>query len=202
MTDDSLEQLPPDVRRLLEAVASEDLETIPDEFSGEARFILGGIRVAARRADVTTMCAFVYSEAPSSDTVQFGGFTRIAHMQDGHGSIGGSIIATSQDANNGMRRSCRSCTPGDIMNELEELCFGDRCTMIWDPGAQVATIYPDGVSESHRHFRNMISSTDADLSKDEVCIALDRAYNENLKNPSGRTKINYPAASSGVLEQG
>lgn len=186
MADDSLEQLSPDVRRSLEAVASEDLETIPDEFSGEARFVLGGIRVATRRADVDTMCAFVYSEAPSPETTRFG-FDRIVHMQDGHGSIDGCIIATNQDANNGMCRSCKSCTPGEIMDELEELGFGDRCTVIWDPEARTATIYPTGVSESDNHIRNVINFSNEDLSQDEVCTALDNAYNENLKNPSTRT---------------
>ena len=186
MADNSLEQLSPDVRRLLKAVASEDLETIPDEFSGEARFVLGGIRVAARRTDVDTMCAFVYSEASFSETARFG-FNRIVHMQDGHGSIDGRIIATNQDANNGMCRSCKSCTPERIMDELEELGFGDRCTVIWDPEARTATVYPTGVSELNNHIRNVINFSDADLSQDEVCTALDNAYNENLKNPSART---------------
>ena len=188
MADNSLEELSNDVlkRGLLRAVASENLDAIPDEFSDQDRFIVSGIRAAAGRADVPAMCAFVYSEAPSSETVQFG-FVRIAHMQDGHGSIEGCIIATNQDANNGMRRPCKLRTPEEIMNELEELGFGERCTVIWDPSARVATTYPNGVSASDKNVRNVIDSSDADLSQDEVCIALDRTYNENLKNPSAHT---------------
>ena len=173
-------------RDLLQAVASEDLDVIPDEFSDQKRFILSGIRAAARRADVSAMCAFVYSEAPSPETVQFE-FSRIAHMQDGHGSIGGCIIATNQDANNGMYRSCQSCTPAEIMDEIEELGFGERCAVIWDPNVRAATIYPDGVLVSDSHVRNVIASRDADISQDEVCVALDHAYNENLNNPGGHT---------------
>ena len=73
------------------------------------------------------------------------------------------------------------------MDELEELGFGDRCTVIWDPEARTATIYPTGVSESDNHIRNVINFSNEDLSQDEVCTALDNAYNENLKNPSTRT---------------
>jgi hypothetical protein len=188
MAENGLEQLSSEVLRadLLKAVAAENLDAIPDEFPDQARFIVGSIRAVARRSDVLAMCAFVYSEAPYSETEPHG-FARIAHMQDGYGSPGGSIIATNRDANNGMQRSCETCTPAAIMAELEELSFGDRCTVIWDPVKRVATIYPGGVTNSDDHVRNEIGASDAELNQDDVCIALDRTYNENLKNPSTHT---------------
>ena len=188
MTDNGLDHLSPDISKvsLLRAVASENLDTIPDEFSGQIRFIIGSIRAVSRRTDIPTMCAFVYTEAPAPETKPLG-FSRIAHMQDGYGSIGGCIVATNQDANNGMHRMCESCTPADIMDELEELDFGERCAVIWDPAVRVATIYPHGVADSDCYVRNEIASSDTDLCQDDVCAALDRTYNENLKNPSGRT---------------
>ena len=188
MTDINLEDLSDDVfkRDLLRAVVSENIDAIPDEFSDQERFILGSIRAAAGRVDVSAMCAFFYSEASSPETAPFG-FSRIAHMQDRHGRIGGCIIATNQDANNGMSRLCQSCTPAEIMNEIEGLGFGERCAVIWDPNVRAATIYPAGVSASDTHVRKTIASHDADLSQDDVCAALDQTYNENLKNPSAHT---------------
>ena len=188
MLEPGLDHLPPGVAKvdLMRAVASENLDTIPDEFSSQARFIIGSIRAVARRADVERLCAFFYTEAPLPETERLG-FVRVAHMQDGYGSIGGSIVATNQDANNGTHRRCESCTPAGIMDELEEMHFGQRCAVIWDPAARIATIYPRGVSNLADHVRNEIALTDMDLSQDDVCAALDRTYNENLKNPSART---------------
>jgi hypothetical protein len=132
------------------------------------------------------MCAFFYSEAPSSETKPHG-FARVAHMQDRHGSLGGCIVATNRDANNGMQRLCTTCTPAAIMDELEELGFGARCTMIWDPKGRIATIYPAGVASDYDHIRYVIAASETDLDQDDVCAALDRTYDENLCNPSGRT---------------
>ena len=188
MPDSSLDHLSPDVFRLdlLRAVVSEDLDAIPDDLSSEVRFIVGSIRAVARRPDVVRLCAFFYTEAPSPETEAYG-FARIAHMQDGYGNIDGCLVATNQDANNGMHRRSESCTPADIMNELEQLCFGNRCAVIWDPAARIATVYPRGVSDSDFHTRNEIPSSGKDLSQDDVCAALDRTYNDNLNNPSART---------------
>ena len=188
MVEHNVEDTPKDALReeLLRAVASENLDAIPDEFDEEQRFIVGSIRAAAQRMQMNMTCAFVYSEAPRADVFEFC-FERIAHMQDGHGSINGSIVVTNQDANNGMRRSCEVPTPDGIMDELESMDFGNRCTMIWDPGQRVATVYPKGVLELDDHVRCVVSYRDVELTQGEVCAALDLTYNENLKNPSAHT---------------
>ena len=188
MVDDSAHGLLGEILRedLLRAVASENLDAIPDEFGDEQRFIVSSIRAAAQRVESQSTSAFVYSEAPRSDVAEYG-FQRIAHMQDGHGSIDGSIIVTNQDANNGMHRSCALPTPDGVMDELELLAFGNRCTVIWDAGQRVATVYPKGVLELDDHVRCVVTYRDTELSQSEVCGALDLTYNENLKNPSAHT---------------
>ena len=187
MADSALDQLPSDVSRLdLLAVVSENLDTVPDDLPSDIRFVVGSIRAVARRADVLSLCAFFYTDAPLPETRGFG-FSLIAHMQDGHGNIDGCLIATNQDANNGMHRRSASCTPAEFIDELEEMHFGNRCAVIWDPAARVATIYPQGVSDSSCHVRHEIASSAADLSQDDVCAALDRTYNDNLKTPSAKT---------------
>jgi hypothetical protein len=188
MADSGLDQLASDVLKieLLQAVAAENLDAIPDEFPDRARFALASIRAVAGRSDIQTVCAFVYSEAPSSETKPHG-FVRVAHMQDGHGSLDGCIVATNRDANNGMQRACTTCTPAAMMEELEELGLGDRCAVIWDPQQRVATIYPVGVANDDDHIRNVIAASKMDLEQDDVCAPLDRTYNENLCNRSGRT---------------
>ena len=188
MVDNTFNELFPTVvnSTLLQAVASEDLDSIPDEFTDEERFVVASVRATARRTDLALMCAFVYSEAPSNDTAAFG-FKRIVHMQDGHGVIQGCIIVTNQDANNGMKRSAEDIAPENLMKEIEECGLGERCAMIWDPNARSATIYSGGVSDPDRHFRYVISSGDTNLTLEDVRIALDRTYNENLKNPSSHT---------------
>lgn len=113
---------------ILARVASEDLDTVPDEFDPQERFVISSIRAATCRPDISAMCAFVYSEAPRHDTIELG-FTRIAHMQDGYGELSGHIVATNQDANNGMSRLCSQPSPSRIMEELEESCLHDRCTV-------------------------------------------------------------------------
>ena len=188
MDDHDLEQLPKDTLKedLLRSVASENLDAIPDEFDEEQRFIVGSIRAAERRTQLTKTCAFLYSDAPRADVSELG-FARIAHMQDGHGSIDGSIIVTNQDANNGMVRSCDVPTPDGLMDEIESLALGSRCTVIWDSGTRVATVYPRGVSELDDHVRCVVQYHDGELTQTEVCAALDLTYNENLKNPSAHT---------------
>ena len=188
MTENSLLGLPKDTLKedLLRAVASENLDSIPDEFNGEQRFIVSSIRAASRQMSMDSPCAFVYSEAPRADA-SASGFHRVAHMQDGHGSIEGSIVVTNQDANNGMHRTCHDCTPDGLMNELESLSLGNRCTVIWDPAEGVGTIYPRGVWELDDHVRCTVTYRDTELTQGEVCAALDLSYNENLKNPSAHT---------------
>ena len=188
MSDGSSRSLSSDRFRgeLLALVASQDLDTVPDEFDPSERFVVNSIRVATRHPNLSAMCAFVYSEAPQPDTVELG-FTRIAHMQDGHGELSGHIVATNQDANNGMSRLCKHPSPNEIMEELEEISLQDRCTVIWDPERSVATIYPAGVGSPDDHVRKPVSIIDADLSRDEVNAALNSTYEENLKTPSART---------------
>lgn len=171
---------------VLALVASQDLDAVPDEFDPSERFVVSSIRAAIRRPNLSAMCAFVYSEAPQPDTTEQG-FTRIAHMQDGHGELSGYIVVTNKDANNGMSRLCKQPAPNQIMEELEEISLQDRCTVIWDPRTSVATIYPSGVGSPDDHVRRPISIVDADLSRDEVEGALNRTYEENLKTPSAHT---------------
>lgn len=171
---------------ILKAVAAENIDAVPDDYSDATRFVVAAIRAAARRTDLTELCAFVYSEAAGPDTSGHG-FSRIGHMQDGHGAMSGSLIATNREANNGMARGCAQTDPAAIMDELDALGLNDRCTVIWDPGERVATIYLSGISAADDHIRSIIPFSDADLTQDDVCTALDRAYAENLCNPSGHT---------------
>ena len=188
MVDASPSPSPPSPFRddILALVASQDLDTVPDEFDPPERFVINSIRAATRRPDLSAMCAFVYSEAPLPDTIELG-FTRIAHMQDGHGELSGYIVATNQDVNNGMSRVCSQASPNQIMEELEGFSLHDRCTVIWDPANNVATIYPDGIASPDNHVRKPISVVDTDLTRDEVHCALKIIYEENLKNPSAHT---------------
>ena len=188
MADASPSPSPPGPFRddILSLVASQDLDTVPDEFDPPERFVINSIRAATRRPGLSAMCAFVYSEAPQPDTIELG-FTRIAHMQDGHGELSGYIVATNQDANNGMSRLCNQPSPDRIMEELEEIALHDRHTVIWDPEKSVATIYPFGVASPDVHVRKPISVVDADLSREEVHSALKITYEENLKTSSART---------------
>ena len=188
MADASPSPSPPGPFRddILSLVASQDLDTVPDEFDPPERFVINSIRAATRRPDLSAMCAFVYSEAPRPDTIELG-FTRIAHIQDGHGELSGYIVATNQDANNGMSRLCSQASPNRIMEELEEISLHDRCTVIWDPERNVATIYPFGIASPDDHVRKPINVVDTDLTRDEVNSALKIVYEENLKTPSAHT---------------
>ena len=188
MADASPSPSPPGPFRddILALVASRDLDRVPDEFDPKERFVINSIRAATRRPDLSAMCAFVYSEAPLPDTIELG-FALIAHIQDGHGELAGYIVATNQDVNNGMSKLCSHASPNRIMEELEEFSLHDRCTVIWDPGTNVATIYPVGVASPDDHVRKPISVVDTDLTREEVNSALKIAYEENLKTPSAHT---------------
>ena len=174
------------LQSLFETVAAQDLDVIPHDFDSKERFVFNSIRAATQRSNLSAICAFVYSEAPRPETASFG-FSRIAHMQDGYGKLDGHIVATNQDANNGMHRLCNSPSPEGIMDELEKLNFQNRCTVIWDAGPCVATIYPQGISSLDNHVRHNCNINDKDLSQDEVRCALNTTYEENLKNPSAHT---------------
>lgn len=188
MADEGLDQLSPKAfkSQLLNAVAAENIDEVPEDFSDIARFVLCAVRAAARRTDLTSPCAFLYSEAARAE-VQQHGFSLTAHMQDGHGAFSGAIVLTNREANNGMMRSCSNAEPAAIITEIEGLGFAERCTVFWDPAERVATIYPSGIQDLDNHIRNSIRASDADLTQDQVCAALTHAYNENLCNPSGRT---------------
>ena len=171
---------------LLRRVTTTSFGDIPDDLPDEHRFIVSSIRAATQASDMQSLCVFVYSEAAMAETSK-DGFTRIAHMQDGHGSLSGSIIATNHSANNGMLRRCEDSSPEEIINELEGLELGERCAVFWDPTPRVATIYPKGVSDFEHHLRVVYPSGDTHITRDEIVNALDITYEKNLKNTSGHT---------------
>jgi hypothetical protein len=171
---------------LLRAVAAEDIDQIPPEFDDQARFLVCAVRAVAKRTGQCDICAFIYSDAARADGEQ-SECNRISHMQDGHGELAGRIILTGRDANNGYQRQISSPTVDGLMDEIEQLSFGNRLAVIWDGNARVATLYPEGITNESVHVRFAIPSDAGDLSQDEVCAALDIIYNDNLKNPSGRT---------------
>lgn len=171
---------------VLQTVASNDLDQIPPDFDDQARFVICAVRAVARRADHCALCVFVYSEAPLPEGQPIG-FARIAHMQDGHGTISGMTILTSRDANNGACRALADATVVDLMNELETLGFDTRIAVIWDGAARSATVYPEGIANETKHIRFLVPQSDADLTQDDVCAVLNAAYDDNLKNPSGHT---------------
>lgn len=171
---------------LLRAVAAEDIDQIPPEFDDQARFLVCAVRAVAKRLGQCDICAFINSDAPRADGEQ-SGFSRISHMQDGNGELASRIVLTGRDANNGYQRQTGTSTIDGLMDEIEQFSFGNRLAVIWDGNARVATLYPDGIANPSLHIRFMIPSDGGDLSQDEVCAALDVIYNDNLKNPSGRT---------------
>lgn len=171
---------------LLQTVATEDLDQIPPDFDDQARFVICAVRAVARRIEQCQLCVFIYSEAPMAEG-RPRGFTRIAHMQDGHGVVAGMTILTSRDANNGACKSLSNCTVVDLMNELEQLNFDTRIAVIWDGEARSATVYPEGIVNETNHIRFLVPHSDEELTQDDVCDALNTAYNDNLKNPSGHT---------------
>lgn len=170
---------------ILDAVASESLNQIELEFDDHSRFVIAAVRAVARR-DNSGFCTLVYSEAPMPEGRPLG-FDRISHMQDGHGKLTGSVILTSRDANNGACKPATENTIDGLMNELEQLGLTDRLTVIWDEAARIATVYPEGIGSETNHARFEVSSDDPEITQDDVCEALDKAYEDNLKNPSGGT---------------
>lgn len=166
------------------------IDEIPEDLPDEDRFILSSVRIATQRLDVQSMCAFVYSEAARHETESHG-FARAIHMKDGHGDIAGCIVVTNRDANNGMSRICAEANPAAIMDELEDLGFDEKCTVIWDPSERVATVYRNGVSSIDKHIRSVIGPSNLELTEDEVFEALEKTYSENLCNPSARTAKLY-----------
>lgn len=171
---------------LLHAVASQDLDQIPPDFDDHARFVVCAVRAVARRTASPHTCVFVYSEAPMAEGKPLG-FVRVAHMQDGHGMLAGSAVLTSRDANNGGAILLEDSTILGLMSFLENTGFADRMTVIWDGTVRTATVYPAGIADETNHIRFLAPVADADLTQDDVCAALDLAYKDNLKNPSGRT---------------
>ncbi|MDQ0466737.1 hypothetical protein QO010_004533 [Caulobacter ginsengisoli] len=171
---------------LLQAVAAEDLDHIPLDFDDQARFILSAVRAVAHREEACDLCALIYSDAPLADGAQ-GGFARIVHMQDGHGSMSGKMVLTGRDANNG---SCHPLSDKTILAAIEQIeaaGFGSRATILWDGVARSATVYPEGVSGDAIHQRFLVPVSDDDLTQDDLCEVLNIAYDDNLKNPSGGT---------------
>jgi hypothetical protein len=171
---------------LLQAVAAEDLDQIPPDFDDQARFVICAVRAVGRRRNTTGLTIFVYSDAPVPEGRPHG-FSRIMHMQDGHGVVEAMTILTSRDANNGACRGNGSGTLESLIDELEELSLEGRTTVIWDAAARIATVYPDGTANDQLHVRFLVPQSDEELTQDDVCEALNNAYNDNLKNPSGHT---------------
>lgn len=171
---------------LLQAVVAEDLDQIPPDFENQARFVICAVRAVARRPDGAGLTVFVYSDAPMSEGKPHG-FSRIMHMQDGHGVVAGMTILTSRDANNGASRANGTGTLESLIDELEVLSLDGRTTVIWDVAARTATVYPDGTINDQVHIRFLVPQSDEELTQDDVCEALNTAYNDNLKNPSGHT---------------
>jgi hypothetical protein len=171
---------------LLQAVATEEIDQILDDFDDHARFVACAVRAVARRTEQGALCVFVYSEAPLAEGRPLK-FSRVAHMQDGHGMVEGMAILTGRDANNGACRALAGNDPAKAMDEVEALGFGDRIAVIWDGTNRIATVYPNGVGGEGDHIRIHVPASDAELTQNDVCSALDIAYNDNLKNPSGRT---------------
>lgn len=171
---------------ILEAVAVEDIDQIPPDFDDAARFVICAVRAIARRPVAAGLCCFVYSEAPLPDGKPHG-FSRVAHMQDGHGDLDGSAVLTSRDANNGALRALENPTILRLMDLLEECGLRDRLTVFWDGGARSATVYPNGIADDLEYIRFVVPIANDDVTQDDVCEFLNLAYNDNLKNPSGHT---------------
>lgn len=171
---------------VLEAVASDSVDLPPTEFSELSRFVICSVRAVARRNDCTGLSVFVYSEAPLPEGRAYG-FSRVMHMQDGHGVVSDRIILTGRDAHNGASKGCASNSIEGFFDEIERMGFGARPTVIWDTNSRYATVYPDGVTNDQAFLRFDVAVGNVELTQDEVCEVLNKAYNDNLKNPSGRT---------------
>jgi hypothetical protein len=171
---------------LLRRVASEDIDNIPDDLPDQYRFLVAAVRAAFRKTPACLLCVFVHTDAPVADGKQHG-FERVLHMQDGHDDIDGHLILTNRDAHNGARRPLSKPTIAAAINDLEVMGFAAKCTLIWDGQNNAATFYPDGTGGDAEHSRHVIRPSVGAITQDEVCEALNTAYNRNLKNPSAHT---------------
>lgn len=169
---------------LLRQVASEDIDSIPDDLPDQSRFLVSAVRAALRKS--CSLCVFVHTKAPIADGKPHG-FKQVSHMQDGHGDIDGHLILTNRDSHNGARRQISKPTIEAAMGDLESMDFGSKWTLIWDGQNDAATFYPDGTAGDTEHTRYVIRPSFGTLTQDEVCKALNTAYNDNLKNPSAHT---------------
>lgn len=171
---------------LLRRVASEDIDSIPDDLPDTSRFLVSTVRAAMRKTPACSLCVFVHSSAPTADGRPHG-FVRVFHMQDGHGDIDGHIVLTNRDAINGTRRQLSKPTIDAAMDDLESMGLGSKQTLIWDGQNNVATFYPKGTTGDTEHARYVIAPSTSDVTQDEVCKVLNTAYNDNFKNPSAHT---------------
>lgn len=169
---------------LLRQVASEDIDSIPDDLPDQSRFLVSAIRAALRKS--CSLCIFVHTRAPIADGKPHG-FERVVHMQDGRGEIDRHLILTNRDSHNGVRRELSKPTIEAAMDDLETLGFGSKWTVVWDGQNSAATFYPGGTTGDAEHTRYVIVPSAGTLTQDEVCKALNVAYNENLKTPSAHT---------------
>jgi hypothetical protein len=171
---------------LLRQVASEDIDSIPDDLPDPSRFLVSAVRAAMRKSPPCSLCVFLHSNAPVAEGKPHG-FVRVSHMQDGHGDIDGHIILTNRDAVNGTRRALSQPTIDGAMDDLESMGLGGKQTLIWDGQNKAATFYPKGTVGDAEHKRYVIRPSTGTLTQDEVCEILNTAYNDNFKNPSAHT---------------
>jgi hypothetical protein len=171
---------------VLQNVASDDLDQIPPDFDDESRFVVCAVRSVATRTAVSSLCAFVYSEAPVKEGQPLG-FERVLHMQDGYGEMDGKVVLTGRDANNGAYLNVACGDVAEFFSELERLGVADRPTVVWDGTARVATVYPSGTTGDASHARFQVPENKSNLTQDDVCEILNKTYEENLKNPSAHT---------------
>ena len=108
-------------------------------------------------------------------------------MQDGQAEINGRVILTNRDAHNGAGRALTNRTIDAMMNDLETLGLAHKWTLVWDGLNNAATFYPEGTAGDPAHSRHVVHRSAGTLTQDEVCEALNAAYNENLKTPSAHT---------------
>lgn len=171
---------------LLRQVAAEDIDTIPDALPDDARFAVAAVRAVAGREVDCEICVFVHSPAPMQEGEPLG-FDRVVHMQTGHGSLSGSVVLTSRDANNGAIATLGITDPALIMAKLKEMHLEDRWTLFWEGTERVATFYPAGTKSDAPSFSYSVPRTAGALTQDEVCHALNLSYNDNMKTPTAHT---------------
>jgi hypothetical protein len=108
-------------------------------------------------------------------------------MQDRHGEVEGKIILTGRSAHNGTCGGATASTIDAIMERISNIELQGRCLVIWDGGVRAATVYPNGIADAENVVRFDVPHADQELTQDDVCAVLNKAYDDNLKNPSGRT---------------